>query len=313
VGVVFPSRCVRTEPLTPLSPPPVRPVTLARSRTSQESPRPTPTRPRERACRRDGLECLPSIEDPRPATPSRAPGLGLSDTTAWPPRSRFTMPLRPRRPLRVFASLDPRPRAPLPAESALVWILGFARRLLQPNSTRGHTLRAADPRTRVDGLRPTTRRHEQMPVASAPRCVAASWTSEPRPGTRRLSHVAFHLRERGQVTDRSDREKAELRARDEVAQALLVTLRAPGSPVRFTFGSGWPGGWSHRPRSLWGAPSRKVAPSRRSRCFPSRRYPYTSRGLLLGARLGRSPFTPPPWRHCSGATSPLSPSVGAPL
>jgi hypothetical protein len=164
-GVVFPSRRVRTEPLTPLSPPPVEPVTLARSWTSQGPPRPTPTRPRERACRRDGLECLPSIEDPRPATPFRAPGLGLPDTAAWPPRSRFTTPLGSRRSLRNFASFGPRPRAPLPAESALVWTVGFARRLLQPNSTRGHTLRAVDPRTRVDGLRPTARRHEQMPVA----------------------------------------------------------------------------------------------------------------------------------------------------
>jgi len=33
-GLVFPSRCVRTEPLTPLSPPPGLPVTLARSRSS---------------------------------------------------------------------------------------------------------------------------------------------------------------------------------------------------------------------------------------------------------------------------------------
>jgi len=68
-------------------------ATLARTRTSLGPPRPTPTRPRERACRRDGLECLPSIEYPCPATPFRAPGLGLSGSTAWPPLSRFTTPL----------------------------------------------------------------------------------------------------------------------------------------------------------------------------------------------------------------------------
>jgi hypothetical protein len=76
-GVVFPSWRVRTEPLTPLSPPPQGLVALARPRNPRRPPRPSRLPPRERG--RPGIDpgCLPSIEDLRPATLSRAPGSGL--------------------------------------------------------------------------------------------------------------------------------------------------------------------------------------------------------------------------------------------
>jgi len=58
--------------------------------------------------------------------------------------------------------------------------LGVACRLLQPETTREHTLRASDPRTRV-GFSP---RYSPAPTDAscvAPRYVAASGSCEPRP------------------------------------------------------------------------------------------------------------------------------------
>jgi len=59
--------------------------------------------------------------------------------------------------------------------------LDVVRRLLQPNTTHGHTRRAIDPRTRVE-LSP---RYSPAPTDASCvgrcRCVAAPWACEPRP------------------------------------------------------------------------------------------------------------------------------------
>jgi len=75
---------------------------------------------------------------------------------------------------------------------------GVACRLLQPVTTRGHTLRAFDPRTRV-GLSP---RYSPAPTDAG--CVGPSIRCRidglrAATCTRRLSHVAFHLRGRGRL------------------------------------------------------------------------------------------------------------------
>jgi hypothetical protein len=77
VGVVFPPRCVRTEPLTPLSPPSRGPRRSRVHESSRGPPRPPSARSRERDGHRDDPRCLPSSEDLCPAAPFRAPGSGL--------------------------------------------------------------------------------------------------------------------------------------------------------------------------------------------------------------------------------------------
>jgi hypothetical protein len=96
-----------------------------------------------------------------------------------------------------------------------------------------------------------------------------------------------------------------------ITRALLVEPRAPGSPVRLTTWPGRPGGSAHRPRLFSDATSRKVAPSRESRCLLSRQSPYTSEGLLPRARPDPCSVTRPPWRLCLGAGVPLLPPPDA--
>jgi hypothetical protein len=153
-----------------------------------------------------------------------------------------------------------------------------------------------------------------MPVALAlpPRCRVGDRRAAHC--TPRLSHGAFHLRGRGSLRGPKRSREDEARALDDVARVLLVTLRAPGSPARFPPGSGKPGDGSGRPRPFLDATSRKVAPSRGSRCLLPRRNPYASGGLLLRARLDRASVTWPPWRLCSGGRAPFfSPSRRPPL
>jgi len=52
---------------------------------------------------------------------------------------------------------------------------------------------------------------------------------------------------------------------------------------------------------------RRAAPSTEPRRLPPCRNPYATGGSLPRARLDRLPFTPPPWRHCSGTSPPLLP------
>lgn len=118
--------------------------------------------------------------------------------------------------------------------------------------------------------------------------------------------VAFHLRGRDRLWAEAP-EQRQTRGLGRFARALLVALRAPGSPTRLVVRSGEPLASSLRPRSLSDAAPRRATPLKRPRCFLSRWNPYVTGGLLLRARLGRSTVTPPPKRHCSGALAPFSP------
>ena len=106
--------------------------------------------------------------------------------------------VHPRRSFRNRRELGPRPRAPLPPGDTLLWTSGVACRLLQPETTRGHTLRAFDPRTRV-GLSPRC-----SPAPTDAGCVGPSMRCRieglrAAPCTRWLSHAVFHLRGRGRL------------------------------------------------------------------------------------------------------------------
>jgi hypothetical protein len=98
--------------------------------------------------------------------------------------------------------------------------LDVVRRLLQPNTTREHTRRAIDPRTRV-GLSP---RYSPAPTDAScvgrRRCVAAPWACEPRPARAGL-HRRVPLARTKQVTGRNTRAKA--------SRALLTMSRVPSS------------------------------------------------------------------------------------
>jgi hypothetical protein len=155
-------------------------------------------------------------------------------------------------------------------------------------------------------FRPATRRHQPMPVAliSTVRCRTGNLRATVR--SRRLSHVAFHLRGRDRLWAEAP-EQRQTRGLGRFARALLVALRAPGSPARLVVRSGVPLASSLRPRSLSDASPRRATPLKRPRCFLPRWNPYVTGGLLLRARLGRSTVTPPPKRHCSGALAPFSP------
>jgi len=145
--------------------------------------------------------------------------------------------------------------------------LGVVRRLLQP-IRRADTPDEPSTLAREWGFRPAARRHQGAG------CVGLIGALPHRgPASRDLLRSGFHRRvplaRTEQVTGRSTRGRR-ARALDEVARALLVGPRAPGSPVRLTTRPGRPGSSAHRPRLFLDATSRKVAPSRESRCLPSR-------------------------------------------
>jgi hypothetical protein len=250
VGLLFPSWCVRTGPLMPLSPLPrvtsrSRGVRTRRSRRDRLQP----VRVNE-AGRGNDPGHLPSDEDLCPATPSRAPGSGLSRC------ERLGHRCSGRRHLftgRRTLSDPPVGRAPVHAPRCQ-----RESRFSEPRcrSSTSATL-SCDARAH-----PTSRRSSHASGAFAPllagtnrcrlrrppRCVAAPGACEPRSardGLRRRVPLAWT----GQIAGRGARVKASRALLDDVARALLVTLRAPGSPVRFTSRFGVPRRSSPRPRS----------------------------------------------------------------
>jgi len=119
-----------------------------------------------------------------------------------------------------------RPRVPLPLGTRF----SEPRRRLPTsatfNTTRGHTRRAFDPRTRVElSLRCS-------PAPTDASCVAFSMRC-------RIEGLRATTCTR-QAAGRNAREKAMRVSRTIFAPALLVTLRAPGSPARLSAGSGDP-------------------------------------------------------------------------
>jgi hypothetical protein len=279
---------------------------LAQRDTPTGSPRPFPARPRDRCGPENDPGCLPSCKLRCPATPSRAPGSGLprghglatvipaiaaSFTTAGPLagcrrwlRSPSTRPAANGR----RASLDP----------------SAACRLLQPETTRGHTLRALVPRTRV-GLSP---RYSPAPTDAG--CVGRT-TALPRrgPASRYPPHEGFHHRA---PLARESRLRAGALERRRAARSWTIS-RVPfswrsGHPGHRLGSDAKPGGLRpspFRPRPSSDASPRRETPSRRPGCLLPREYSYATGGWLLRARPSRRPFTPPPWRHCSGDESRL--------
>jgi len=155
-------------------------LSLARPAHPWKPPRPPSTRSRERCGPYEQSE-MPSIErDPLPrnalsgARLRAFPGSRLGHRN--PGSRRLFTPASPCEPSRA------RPPSTRPVANGRHASLGLgvACRLLQPETTREHTLRASDPRTRVE-LSP---RYSPAPTDAgcvAPRYVAASGGCEPRP------------------------------------------------------------------------------------------------------------------------------------
>jgi hypothetical protein len=181
-GLLFPSRCVRAEPLVFLSPPP-RPSRRSRGVLGRGSrrDRSQPARVND-AGRRYDPGHLPSDKDLRPATLSRAPGSGLSRSrglaTAAPVLDTFSPAAHP---CGWRGRPGPRPRAPLPTGVTLLWASAsladfcnlFCDARAHPTSLRSsHASGAFAPL-----LAGTNRCRLRWP----PRCVAAPGACEPRP------------------------------------------------------------------------------------------------------------------------------------
>jgi hypothetical protein len=127
---------------------------------------------------------------------------------------------------------------PLPAGIALLSASVVARRLLQPLRRTGTPFELLI-LAREWSFRPTARRHQPMPVALASpvRCHTVGLRTAIR--SRRLSLRRAPLARTRRITGRGVRAKAWFaRSCDDVARALLVTPRAPGSPARFASWSG---------------------------------------------------------------------------
>jgi len=193
--------------------------------------------------------------------------------------------------LRAPRSLGPRPRAPLPRESRFS---GPRRRspTSATDSTRGHTLEPSIlAREQGFHLAAGARSPSEGRQGNAGCVGFLGALPHLEPASRSLHApaftVAFHLR--GRSRSRAGALETGERALLTIARALLVDPRAPGSPARLTTWPGRPGSSSHRPRLFLNATSRKVAPSRESRCLPSQQNPYASEGLLPPARLDRCP------------------------
>lgn len=184
--------------------------------------------------------------------------------------------------------------------------LGAACRLLQPETTHGHTRRALDPRTRVGLCTPllagTNRCRLRWSCGMSPRRK----TCEPRPARRAGAR------------------------RDPLARVTLDAGLGAGAKAKTM------------PRTAMGCPSRSASGTRVTRgrrhtgWIPDARYlrveihrgcrlakgrrPRENRGAFVRteilARLedgsseangDRASLTPPPWRHCSGGRAPFGP------
>jgi len=191
-------------------------------------PRPSSSPPRERENRTNDPKCLPSDEDHCPAVPFRAPGSGLTRpcglATTPPAFDAFS----PAPPSRMVAGW-----APVRVPRCQRELRFFEPRLRSSTSaaftTRGHTQRAFDPRTRV-GLTP---RYSPAPtdagcVGPPIRCRIESLRAMTL--MRRLARAAFHWRGRG----RPRTETPERRWRIRRVTGVVRTILACASGTRVT-------------------------------------------------------------------------------
>jgi len=190
--------------------------------------------PRERC--EQGRRCeMPSVLQGSlaPQRPLERPAPDLPCDAAWPPRARFSTPFHPpERPCELPGGPGSRPRAPLPTGVALLGASAPLADFCNLNTTRGHTLSSRPILAREWGFRPATRRHQPMPVASAsdgasPHRGPASHDPYAPTCVRRVP-----LARTRRIAGRSARAKANRALLDEIARALLVAPRAPGSPAR---------------------------------------------------------------------------------
>ena len=139
-------------PLTPLSPPPEFVVVLAHHPDPRRPPRPLVPRPREARCAAETIRGV--FRRPRTFAPQRPFERSAPDfpgVAAWPPLRRFSTSFHPPAiPGDVRAGQAPVHAHRCQRLARFSWALDAACRLLQPVTIRGHTLRATDPRTRVE-------------------------------------------------------------------------------------------------------------------------------------------------------------------
>jgi len=239
VGLLFPSRCVRAGPLTSLSPLP-RVSSRSRGMRTRESRRDRLQLTRVNgASRADDPRCLPSCKDPSPRDALSSARLRTS------PGSRFGHRMPGSR--RLFTPGCPceHPRAGLPSTCPVAngshasSSLGAACRLLQPEyDARAHPS-SCRPSHASGAFAPLLAGTNRCRLRWPPRCVAAPGACEPRPVCTDLR--AMHstcVDETNRGPKRSS--KGEPRALGRCARALLVALRAPGSPARFVAEVGGP-------------------------------------------------------------------------
>jgi hypothetical protein len=153
--------------------------------------------------------------------------------------ARFRRLCTPAGPFEIPRELGRRPRHPVASRDCASLGLGRRSPTSATVSTYGHALRAVDPRTRV-GLSPRcspgTNRCRVASVSPV-RCHTVDLRAAIR--SRRLSLRRAPLARTRRITGRGARAKAWFaRSFDDVARALLVTPRAPGSPARFAPWSG---------------------------------------------------------------------------
>jgi len=293
-GVFFPSQCVRTEPLTPLSPPLRGPLELALQEPCRGPPRPSPTHPRER----DELKERPRV----PSIGRRpSPRNALSDARLEPLRASWLCCHDG--PLSTLFEPSPRPcgrgsgwapvralpcqrSAPLEASASFV---DFCNRIRHAGTPCEPSFLA-----REWELAPHC-----SPASSDAGCVGLTSASpQRRPASRDPSRAGSRrnapLARKERITGRSAREKADHALLTMSRGPSSCSLRAPGSPVRLAAGPGLPGGSSSRPRPTSDASPRRATPLEGSGCFLSRRNQYASRRFLDCARPDHAPFTPPP-------------------
>jgi hypothetical protein len=114
-----------------------------------------------------------------PQRPFERPALEFPGFAAWPPRLRFSTPFHPPRALADSRRAGSPSTRPVANGRHASLDLGVACRFLQPETTRGHTQRAFNPRTRVE-LSPRCSPAPTDAGCVGPRYVAASGACEPR-------------------------------------------------------------------------------------------------------------------------------------
>jgi hypothetical protein len=158
---------------------------------SPKTPRPSPSRSRERCVLEERPEVSSIDREPSPRDALSSARLRpCAGAAVWPPRCRTSTTFGSSGSPRIRSSSTPvhaircqRSRASLG--------LGVARRFLQPITTRGHTRRATDLRTRV-GLSPRC-----SPAPTDAGCVGPAMRRRieglrTTTCTRRLARAAFH-------------------------------------------------------------------------------------------------------------------------